>query len=156
MCNKVSNIFTTFVLMKNIDEILSEAGIRPTSNRVIVLREILNSPNPLSLGELEGQIDTLEKSSILRVLTQLSDHHLVHSVEDGRGVIKYETCHGRHEHGVDTDMHVHFYCEKCKRVVCFEDIPVPQIPLPDGFVPRSVNYMLKGLCPDCSIGKNGY
>ena len=47
-------------------------------------------------------------------------------------------------------MHVHFYCESCQRTTCFEDIHIPQVPLPPGYHPRSVNYMVKGLCPTCS------
>ena len=46
-------------------------------------------------------------------------------------------------------MHAHFYCEKCNRVFCFEDINAPEINIPDAFQVRSVNFMIKGICPDC-------
>lgn len=132
-----------------ISKILDEAGIRPTSNRLIVLKALADSHGPMSVGELEDTIDTLDKSSVFRVLTLLLEHHLVHAVEDGRGIVKYELCRAADsEH--DSDMHVHFYCDSCRRVYCFEDIPVPEIPLPEGFESRSVNYMVKGICPDCA------
>lgn len=125
------------------------AGVKPTSNRILVLRELVNADAPLSLIELEYSLGTLDRSSIQRVLTILNDHHIIHAVEDGRGVAKYELCHGSHDCSVD-DMHVHFYCERCERVYCFEQIAAPHVATPQGFTVRSVNYMLKGLCPACA------
>ena len=135
--------------MEDIEKTIEQAGIKPTSNRILVLRELTGSPRPLSLGDLDLRIDTLEKSSILRTLAVLQEHHLIHSIEDGRGVIKYELCSGHHGEE-DNDMHVHFYCENCHKVTCFEGIAVPSVSLPDGFSSRSVNYMVKGICPDCA------
>ncbi|MBD5230570.1 MAG: transcriptional repressor [Muribaculaceae bacterium] len=135
--------------MNDVELMMDNCGLKPTSNRILVLRTLLNSPCPQSLGDLEKSLGTLDKSSILRVLTILLEHHLIHSLEDGRGVIKYEICHAHHEDR-DMDMHVHFYCEQCRSVKCFEDIPVPPITLPDNYAVQSVNYMVKGICPDCA------
>lgn len=133
------------------EKILLEAGVRPTSNRILVVRHLANSDFPMSLGELEEKIDTLEKSSILRVLTLLLENHLVHALEDGRGVVKYELCRSHDHHdGPDSDMHVHFYCRKCGRTLCLENVPVPHIPVDDGFSVDTANFMLKGICRDCN------
>lgn len=129
-------------------EILEKAGVRVTPNRVLVLKELLSASSPRSLIELETSLETLDRSSILRTLSALSEHGIIHSLEDGRGVVKYEICHG-HDHCSIDDMHAHFYCESCDRVFCFEDIEAPRINVPEGFRVRSINYMLKGLCPDC-------
>lgn len=129
-------------------EILEKAGVRVTPNRVLVLKELLSASSPRSLIELETSLETLDRSSILRTLSALSEHSIIHSLEDGRGVVKYEICHG-HDHCSIDDMHAHFYCESCDRVFCFEDIEAPRINVPEGFRVRSINYMLKGLCPDC-------
>ena len=129
-------------------KILEMAGIKPTSNRILVVRALVEASSPMSLIELETLLETLERSSILRVLTVLSEHGLVHVMEDGRGVSKYELCHS-HDHSEKDDHHAHFYCEKCHRVYCFEDVTVPRIPVPDGFEIKGVNFMLKGICPSC-------
>lgn len=134
-------------------DLLKSAGIKVTSNRLLVLRALADSGCTLSLGDLEVKIETLERSSILRVLTLFIDHHVVHTVEDGRGIVKYELCHTSTSHA-DNDMHVHFYCEKCRHTYCFENIAVPEIALPEAFTVRSVNYMLKGICPKCSETKS--
>ncbi len=50
----------------------------------------------------------------------------------------------------DEDMHVHFYCERCHRTYCLNDIHVPQVDLPAGYEQSSINYMIKGVCPKCT------
>ena len=131
------------------DALLSKGGIKPTPNRRLVLRTLIGARSPLSLVELETILDTLDRSSISRVLGLLLSKDIIHSFEDGRGVTKYEICRGESHCSVD-DMHAHFYCEKCGRTFCFEDISTPHINIPTEFKIRSVNYMLKGLCPECA------
>lgn len=133
-------------------DIMEKAGVKPTSNRITILRALIAATSPLSLIELETHLKTIDRSSISRVLSILLEHDVIHSVEDGRGITKYELCHGD-RHCSPDDMHVHFYCEKCNRVYCFEDITAPHVEIPDGFKIRSVNYMLKGICPDCNNGR---
>lgn len=130
-------------------QILESAGIRPTPNRVIVLNQLIDSECPLGLAELEQAIDTLDKSSIFRVLNLFLSSHIVHAVEDGRGYTKYELCHSGSDHS-DDDQHPHFYCRVCQRTICLHDIEIPPFSLSDGYKLESVNFMLKGVCPDCA------
>lgn len=139
--------------MNKTEEILEKAGIKPTSNRILVTKEIIKSRSPLSLMDLDTILETLDKSSISRVLALLLHNGVIHAVEDGRGITRYEICHGHHNHESDTDMHVHFYCECCQKVFCFEDIPAPAIKIPEGYSASSVNYMIKGTCPTCKNKK---
>lgn len=131
------------------ETLLLNNDIKPTANRLLVLKELLLSPYPLSLIELETNIETMDRSSISRALGILLERDIIHAFEDGRGVSKYEICHGDSHCSID-DMHAHFYCEKCNKVYCFEDISAPHINIPAEFRIRSVNYMLKGLCPACA------
>lgn len=131
------------------EKLLEKGKIRPTSNRLLVLRALIGSERPRSLIELETELETLDRSSILRVLNLLAANDVIHVFEDGRGVSKYEVCRGE-SHCSTADMHAHFYCEKCERVFCFEEISAPIINIPAQFSIHSVNYMLKGICPDCS------
>ena len=136
---------------QNAEKLLEQGGIKPTANRLLVLRALINSPLPMSLIELETELETLERSSVSRVLSLFLEKDIVHSFEDGRGIAKYELCHGETHCSIE-DMHAHFYCEKCEQTFCFEDISAPQINIPAEFRIRSVNYMLKGVCPKCSKG----
>lgn len=129
--------------------LMESKGVKATSNRLLVMREIFRSHAPLSLSELERALVSLDKSSISRVLNLLQKHHVIHGVEDGRGIIKYELCHAD-RHCSEGDMHAHFYCEKCGKVYCFKEIAAPIVDVPVGFSISSINYMLKGTCPACA------
>lgn len=129
-------------------EILQHCGVKPTANRLLVVKALQQNSTPQSLIELETYLETLERSSISRVLLLLLEHGAVHAMQDGRGVTKYELC-SSHNHCSTDDMHVHFFCEKCNKVICFQDLSIPTIQTPKGYIVNSVNYMLKGICPEC-------
>ena len=128
--------------------ILLQKGVKPTPNRILVLRELLDAGELMSFSDIDTALPTLDRSSIFRVLGLFVRHNIVHSVEGGDSVARYEVCHGD-SHSPD-DMHTHFYCTQCHRTYCFEHIPVPQVSFPDGFTPESFTYMAKGICPRCA------
>lgn len=133
----------------NYDTLLEQHDIKPTANRIIVLRTLEGAGRPMSLSELEHRIQTIDKSGIFRALTLFREQHLLHVIEDGGDGARFELCHSHH-HDVDDDLHVHFYCEQCHRTYCLEHIPVPAVEVPEGFIMNSVNYMVKGVCPQCA------
>lgn len=135
--------------MKCINDALEAKGVKPTSNRILVMKELMNQSKPVNLAELETALDTMDRASIFRVLELFAEKDVVHVIEDGSRSVKYELCKSYSHHSV-SDQHVHFYCDKCKNIFCFESIKVPDINIPEGFTTRSVNYMIKGLCPKCS------
>ena len=143
-------LFRTFALVKQEEcvELLVSHGIRPTSNRIIVLRSLALSARPLTLAELEEKLLSVDKSGIFRALTLFREHHLVHTIEDGSGGLRYELCHG-HGGEDDDDLHVHFFCENCHRTFCLDGISVPQVDVPPGFVVSSASHVVKGVCPEC-------
>lgn len=133
----------------DIENILGEKGLRPTANRISVWRALSQATSPVNISDLEVLLDPMDKASIFRVLTLFVKNDVVHSFEDGSGTTKYELCHGRHNHSID-DMHAHFHCEICGETICIDGVAIPRIELPEGFVPQSVNYTVKGVCNKCS------
>lgn len=127
---------------------LESKGIRPTANRILVMKTLMGEQNPQSLSNLEQKMVSMDKSSIFRTLTLFLEHDVVHAFEDGRGVLCYELCEekGACDHH---DGHIHFYCESCQRSFCMEDIHIPSFELPEGFYPHSISFVIKGECPDC-------
>ena len=127
---------------------LESKGIRPTTNRILVMKTLMGEQNPQSLSNLERKMVSMDKSSIFRTLTLFLEHDVVHAFEDGRGVLCYELCEekGACDHH---DGHIHFYCESCQRSFCMEDIHIPSFELPEGFYPHSISFVIKGECPDC-------
>lgn len=128
--------------------LLASHGIKPTVNRLLIVKALHSLHHPVSVKELEDSLLTLDKSSIFRVLTLFREHHLVHAIETGEGIVKYELCQS-HNDVSDDDEHVHFYCERCHRTICLHDIPVPQIPVPEGYRAEGTNVLVRGVCERC-------
>ncbi len=132
----------------DIIDLLASKGVRPTANRILVLKTLHDIHQPMSLKALETRLLSMERSSIFRVLSMFLDHDVVHAFEDGRGVVNYELCehHGPCKHDEE---HPHFYCEVCQRSFCLGDGQVPEVTLPEGFEARSVSFVVKGVCAEC-------
>jgi Fur family ferric uptake transcriptional regulator len=128
--------------------LLEKHGIKPTANRILIARTMDTAGRPLSLSEIETKLLTVDKSVISRTLSLFREQHMVHVIEDGGDGVRYELCRS-HDQDHDDDMHVHFYCEQCQRTYCLDGIKIPPVQLSGGFVMNSVNYMIKGICPNC-------
>ncbi len=134
----------------DIENLLTGKGIKPTANRILVLKELLRNTHPVNLADLETALDPMDKGSIFRVLQLFSEKEIVHVIEDGSRSLKYEVCHSENHHTA-SDQHPHFYCEKCGALYCLDNISLPDIKLPDDFKVKSINLMYKGICPKCEI-----
>lgn len=132
----------------SLEELLEHHGVKPTANRLLIARALQDANRPLSLMELETQLETIDKSNVFRALTAFREAHLVHVLEDAGDGVRYELCHS-HDEEHDDDVHVHFYCTRCHKTYCLEDTPVPPVAVPEGFNLESVSYLVKGICPEC-------
>lgn len=133
-----------------VEKLLYGKGVKPTANRILVMKELMKASNPVNLADLEVLLEfTMDKASIFRVLELFAEKDVVHVIEDGSRSLKYELCHSGTKHSI-ADQHAHFYCEHCKETYCIEAARVPMIDIPDGFTPHSINYVIKGICPKCS------
>ena len=131
---------------------LEKKGLRPTANRILVYKILMSQGSPMSIRDIETLMPQMDKSSIFRVLNLFLEHEVVHAFEDGRGILNYELCE---EDGIcdHHDGHIHFYCETCKRSFCLENIHIPSFDLPEGYLPHSVSFVIKGECPQCRNAK---
>lgn len=141
--------------MDDTEQMLLHRGIRPTALRLLILRALQQADCALSLSDLEARLGTVDKSTVFRTLSVFLKHHLVHAVDDGSGQSKYalcaEDCHcGEDVHAGLSDLHTHFFCERCRRTFCLRGLPIPEVVLPEGFHLHTANYVLKGLCPGCA------
>jgi len=133
---------------------LNFRNIKPTAMRILILREMFRGDETVSMPQLERLLPTVDKSTISRTLSVFLMHKLIHVVDDGSGSLKYNVCGDDCDCGVE-DEHTHFYCERCHRTFCLKRIHVPVVELPDGFELSSINYVIKGLCPECKEKERG-
>lgn len=131
-----------------LENIITAQGIKPTPNRILVLNALMNSTHPINLADLEVSLAPMDRASIFRVLELFADKDIIHVIEDGSRSLKYEVCksHGHHH---ASDQHAHFYCEKCGKTICLDEIHIPDMNLPKDLKVKSVNLMFKGICSNC-------
>lgn len=135
--------------MNEYEKRMIERGIKPTAVRLLILKAMLQQNQAFSLSDLEMVLDTVDKSTLSRTIHLFHEKILIHSIDDGSGSIKYSVCPKDCMCSIN-ELHVHFYCNQCKKTFCLESIPIPQVKLPDEFLLESVNFVLKGLCNHCS------
>lgn len=134
-------------MSKEAEILLAGHEIKPTPNRILVLELLLRAAAPMTMTEIDNELETVDKSNVSRTLALFKEKHLVHSFEaEGEGTL-YEVCHACGE--VDDDAHVHFRCVKCGIVYCLEDVPVPQVSCPEGYEALGSSLIVSGICPKC-------
>lgn len=133
---------------EKITDLLREAGIRPSANRIMVMQVLSSALRPISSLEIETALDTVDHSSISRTLSAFVEAHLVHQIADGSGSMKYELCRSRHCERHD-DQHIHFHCRNCGVTVCLPDSEITPVNLPEGFQAENYSYVITGLCAKC-------
>ena len=108
---------------------LARHNVKSTANRILIAEAISKHNGPVSMKELETKL---------------------HQMEDGNDIVRYELCMSNDDE-TDSDMHAHFYCEQCQRTTCLHEVDIPKVSLPTGYRLSSVNFMLKGVCPECAV-----
>ncbi|PID94674.1 MAG: transcriptional repressor [Bacteroidales bacterium] len=132
----------------DIDDILEQHNIKPTAVRVLIYREIQKINRVFSLSSLEDILKTVDKSTIFRTLTLFQQNHLIHTIDDGSGSVKYSMCGNNCCLNID-ELHPHFHCEQCQNTFCLTSLKIPPVSLPNRYHLSSINFVLKGICPAC-------
>lgn len=134
--------------MDEVEKILADAGVKPTANRILMMREIIGAAHTFSLADMEERLYPMDKSTIFRTLSTFLEHKLIHEVDNGGPSMLYCrcVCEQGHEH-----QHIHFTCTRCGQTFCIRDIDPSSLPRPKGFLVEEVNCVMKGLCPKCAF-----
>lgn len=133
--------------MDSPEEHLLHNGVKPTSVRILVWKEICRKTKAFTLGDIENALPDMDRSSIFRSLRLFTEHHLLHEIDDGTGQQKYCLCRCEDNNHVN---HVHFTCTECGQTYCLTDYAIPVVDVPEGFVSKEIEYVIKGLCHKCS------
>lgn len=133
-------------------QILQEHKLRLTDCRKEVLKIFLNMQAALSHADLEEKLNAdFDRVTIYRTLKTFLESDLIHKVLDDSGATKYALCSHDHAGGHSHDHeHVHFKCEKCGKTICIDEIQLPRIILPQGYVNKEVSLLVQGICDKCN------
>lgn len=131
-------------------EILNLHHLRKTPIRLAIVQTLLATGTPLSEMEFrEKMSDIYDRITFYRTIQTLMESGVIHRIVADNTTLRYALNHctvQNHDHQTD---HVHFYCKKCGKVECFNDVSVTNYPIPAGYQKQECEVVIKGLCTKC-------
>jgi|SRR5699024_4219825 len=136
--------------MKKAAELLNTKNVRPTAMRLLVYKALSENKTAISLTDLENDLETADRTTLYRTIKTFEDQGIVHSIDDGTGIMKYALCPTYCNKDHHKDLHLHFHCKVCEETKCLTDYDVPHINLPQGYIAENINFTVKGTCQKCN------
>jgi Fur family ferric uptake transcriptional regulator len=131
-------------------EILKRNGLSVTDSRKRILELFLDSEGALAHADIEKNTDAaFDRVTVYRTLQTFVDKGIIHQIPTTDNSILYALCKHKCEEGNHHDNHVHFICESCEKTTCLDDVIVPAVKLPKGFMPEHSAMIVTGICIDC-------
>jgi Fur family ferric uptake transcriptional regulator len=138
---------------ENIEKVLREHGLKATPQRIDVLKVFMERSKVMNWEILNKYLGKdFDRVTLYRTLQSFEERGLIHKIPDkdmpGYALCQHDTVNHSHE-----DNHVHFKCTNCALIVCLEDIEIPVVKVPRKFKPEKYNFLIEGICEDCSPKK---
>ncbi len=139
--------------MKNqavIEDLLQKHELRKTPARSEILSLYIDTPHAMSHGDVESQLDEMDRVTIYRTLATFEEKGIIHRAYDGGEAVKYALCHSECTSHNHNDEHLHFSCNKCNNTYCLEGYSIPQVKAPEGYQMEEIYLFARGVCKNCS------
>lgn len=128
--------------------ILSEGGVKPSAQRMLILRFLMENRIHPTVDEifkaLQPNYPTLSRTTVYNTLRLLAAAGIIRCIDIGGGDgSRWD--YSQHDHA-------HFLCTACGHVTDVDyapDAPAFTLP-PAGYTVHSADVIFKGLCPCCS------
>jgi Fur family ferric uptake transcriptional regulator len=120
------------------------------SRRQILDLFIQNKGGALKHSDIEKGLENLDRVTIYRTLQAFTEKGVIHSIPGSDGSAKYALCHDHCSEGHHHDNHVHFHCESCGITQCMDEVTIPMVKIPPGFIGERYEMVITGYCNLCS------
>lgn len=129
---------------QNYSQILNDAGIRPSVQRVAIYSYLCQHPVHPDIetiyADLAPTYVTLSKTTVYNTLKLFEEKKIVQSIKIEDDKLRFDA---------DTSNHMHFKCDKCGTITNITDNKKNTPDIPAGFTLNKVQTYIWGLCPDC-------
>jgi Fur family peroxide stress response transcriptional regulator len=136
---------------EQLDRKIRDAGLRPSSARIHVLRYLETRRNHPTADQiykaLRPDLPSLSRASIYNSLSALARSGLVRPLTMSGDEMRYDASVA--DHG-------HFCCEACGAICDFELAPSEAAFSLDGFLAKRKDVLVWGLCPSCAGKRPGF
>ena len=128
-------------------QMIRGAGLRATPSRVATLHLLRTQDQPISHGEAADRLSSrdLDRATVYRNLTDLSDAGLARRTDLGDHVWRFEAVTSGHEHP-------HFVCTSCGGVECLPEVQLAaqsRARAPRAVRAKEVEIQIRGVCDSC-------
>lgn len=128
--------------------LLKTAGLKSTRPRLALLEAMSRFHAPFSTEDLHKSVQKsgFDLVTVYRSLATFSELSIVHRVDLGDGIVRYELA------SADGSHHHHFICKSCQKVEPLDscEIQAQEKRLRDqGYTGLSHRLEFFGFCPDC-------
>ena len=135
---------------QQIQELLKRNQLSITDSRSKILELFLQQNGALAHADIEKKSGAgFDRVTVYRTLQTFVEKGIIHTIPTADNSILYALCKDECTEGHHHDHHVHFICSKCSNTICLEDITVPEVKLPDGYLATQVEVVVNGICKDC-------
>ena len=132
---------------QEVAQILRNKGLKSTQLRLALLQHFSEAKRAFSYADLKTALkSSSDKSTLYRNLTTFEKAGLIHSVHDDSGVSKYAFGSSPNLR----NQHPHFICEDCQKAFCLKELSKDHFEIPKGFIPKTVQTIIHGVCAECS------
>ena len=132
-------------------EILQKHDLRKTAIRLQMLEIFFVTSHAVTANGLEESLANFDRVTIYRTLQTFLEKNILHKIPDESGTARFALIKSSYSTKEATNAdHVHFKCQRCQVTRCIEDIAVPIINLPKGYLVDHISYLVQGTCPNCS------
>lgn len=123
-------------------------GLGLTRQRTVVLSVIRDAHEHLTANEVFGKakelLPSISFATVYNSLRYLKDTGRIAEIQFGNGASRYDRMTHRHDHAI---------CTSCGKLVDIEMEPpadiIKKAAKQSKFKPESIEFTLRGLCPDC-------
>ena len=132
-------------------ELLRSADLRVTQTRLDVIGIFTKHDFAIGNNTIEDALPEVDRITVYRTLKTFEESGIIHKVLDSAGSMKYALCEEvclSHDH--HHDHHVHFHCDNCDNTYCIDEVSVPDIKLPGGYVIKDKSLIITGTCENCA------
>lgn len=133
-----------------IAEIFKEKSIKKTTPRVAVVNILFEASHPLSENDIKNKMGYMyDRSTLYRTIQTLIDAGIIHRIVVDNTNVKYAINKLDYKEIEPQKGHAHFYCKRCKEVICLDVIPLSNCNLPPNYEMDECEILIKGVCESC-------
>ena len=130
--------------------ILKQNRLSITGSRQKILELFLSKNGALSHADIERKTgESFDRVTVYRTLQTFVEKGIIHLIPTTDNSIKYALCKNDCAPGHHHDNHVHFICDECSKTICLDDVNIPVVKLPKGFIPQHSEMVVTGVCGEC-------